>query len=168
MNLLIRLIGVVVRACFRSRIAPLEESVLNLRVCPNDLDFNLHMNNGRFLAVMDLGRLDLLIRTGLAPTLLRHRWQPLAGAVNIRYKMSLLPFQRYRLRTRLLGWDEKWFYIEQRFERKNRTIAVALVKSLFRGDQRNLPPAEVLRHVNADLNTPDLPDQIKKWLSMDA
>jgi acyl-CoA thioesterase FadM len=117
---------------------------------------------------MDLGRMDLLIRTDLAAALFRHRWQPLVGSVNIRYKMSLLPFQKYRLRTKVIGWDDKWFYIEQRFERKNRTVAVGLVKALFRGDHRNIPPQETLRLIQVNIDPPTMPEQIKKWLSMEA
>lgn len=168
MNLLFRLIWVICSKFWRRHLHPLSESVLHLRVLPNDLDLNLHMNNGRFLSLMDLGRLDLLIRTDLAAALFRHRWQPLVGAVNIRYKVSLLPFQRYRLRTKVIGWDEKWFYIEQRFERGNRTVAVALVKALFRGDHRNIPPEETLRLIRVNIDPPVMPDKIKKWLSMEA
>ena len=168
MNLIFRLLWVIASGFWRRRLHPLSESVLHLRVLPNDLDLNFHMNNGRFLSLMDLGRMDLLIRTDLAAALVKHRWQPLVGAVNIRYKVSLLPFQKYRLHTKVIGWDEKWFYIEQRFERRNRTIAVGLVKALFRGDHRNIPPEETLRLIQVNIDPPNMPDKIKKWLSMEA
>ncbi len=168
MNLLFRLIYVIIAGFFRKKLHPLSESVLTLRVLPNDLDLNIHMNNGRFLSVMDLGRLDLLIRTDLAAALFKHRWQPLVGAINVRYKVSLLPFQKYQLHTKVIGWDEKWFYIEQRFVRKNRTIAVALVKALFRGDHRNIPPEETLKLIHVNIDAPLMPDKILKWLSMEA
>ncbi|MBS1958439.1 MAG: thioesterase family protein [Bdellovibrionales bacterium] len=167
MNLVFRLIRIVIESFFRRRLHPLSESVLHLRVLPNDLDLNMHMNNGRFLSIMDLGRLDLLIRTDLAGVLLKHRWQPLVGAVNIRYKQSLMPFQKYRLHTKVIGWDEKWFYIEQRFERRNRTIAVGLVKALFRGNRRNITPEQTLKLIDVNIDAPDMPDQVLKWLSME-
>lgn len=168
LNLLCRLIIIFIESIFRRRLHPLSESVLNLTVLPNDLDLNMHMNNGRFLSIMDLGRLDLLIRTDLAKVLLQHRWQPLVGAVNIRYKQSLLPFQRYRLRTKVIGWDEKWFYIEQRFERKNRTIAVALIKAVFRGPRKNVTPEDTLKLIHVNIDPPAMPDKVLKWLSMEA
>jgi acyl-CoA thioesterase FadM len=167
MNLIFRLIWIIVESFFRRRLHPLSESVLHLRVLPNDLDLNFHMNNGRFLSIMDLGRLDLLIRTDLASALFKHRWQPLVGAVNIRYKQSLMPFQKYRLHTKVIGWDEKWFYIEQRFERKNRTIAVGLVKALFRGPSRNITPEQTLRLIGVNIDPPKMPNQVLKWLSME-
>ena len=167
MNLIFRLIVLLIHSFFRKRLHPLAESILQLRVLPNDLDLNLHMNNGRFLSVMDLGRLDLLIRTDLARALFQHRWQPLVGGVNIRYKQSLMPFQRYQLKTKVIGWDEKWFYIEQRFMLKNRTVAVALVKALFRGKNRNITPEETLKLIQVNIDPPAIPSAVLKWLSMD-
>lgn len=167
MNLIFRLIIIFFESLFRKRLHPLAESVVNLRVLPNDLDLNMHMNNGRFLSIMDLGRMDLLIRTDLASALFKHRWQPLVGAANIRYKLSLLPFQKYQLRTKVIGWDEKWFYIEQKFTRRNRTIAVGLVKALFRGDGRNIKPEECLKLIHVNIDPPNLPPQVEKWLSME-
>jgi len=167
MNLLFRLFWIIVESFFRKRLHPLAESVLHLRVLPNDLDLNFHMNNGRFLSIMDLGRLDLLIRTDLAKALLKHRWQPLVGAVNVRYKQSLMPFQKYRLHTKVIGWDEKWFYIEQRFARGNRTIAVGLVKALFRGERRNIRPDECLKLIHVNIDPPQMPERVLKWLSME-
>ena len=67
MNLWLRLIWLFLTTPFRPRLAiPTDVSVLGLRVLPNDLDLSLHMNNGRYLTVMDLGRLDLILRSGLA------------------------------------------------------------------------------------------------------
>ena len=167
MNLFFRLFWILIESLFRKRLHPLSESILHMRVLPNDLDVNMHMNNGRFLSIMDLGRVDLLVRTDLAKILLSHRWQPLVGAVNIRYKLSLMPFQRYRIHTKVIGWDEKWFYIEQRFERRNRTIAVGLVKALFRGKGRNIPPERTLKLLGVNIDPPKMPEKVLKWLSME-
>ena len=65
MNLYIRLIIYLIKSLFRNQMDVLETSHLRFHVWPNDLDFNMHMNNGRYLTVMDLGRFDLMIRTGL-------------------------------------------------------------------------------------------------------
>ena len=70
MNLIFRLLKTLLLYLLRpTRRGILEESVVRFRVWPNDLDTNLHMNNGRYLTLMDLGRLDLLLRNGSV----RHR-----------------------------------------------------------------------------------------------
>jgi hypothetical protein len=43
-----RVAAVVARALTRPRIGILDETVVHLRVWPEDLDFNLHMNNSRY------------------------------------------------------------------------------------------------------------------------
>ena len=80
MTLLLRFLRVVLTARGRGAIAPLDECVLTFRVMPADLDVNLHMNNGRYLQVMDLGRFDHFIRVGLLRETRRHRWMPLVGS----------------------------------------------------------------------------------------
>lgn len=167
MNLIFRLFFLLIISRFRKKLHPLSESIVPMTVLPNDLDLNFHMNNGRYLSIMDLGRLDLLMRTDLLGALIKHRWQPLVGGVSMRYRQSLLPLQRYRLHTKVIGWDDKWFYMEQRFTRRNRLIAVGLVKGLFRGKGRNLSPDEVLTLINVNIEAPQIPDRVLTWMSMD-
>ena len=112
MNLLFRLIRVVIAALLRPRLDMLDTSELTLRVWPNDLDLNLHMNNGRYFTVMDLGRIDLMIRTGVARWMWRRKWTPVVASETMRFPRALKPFQRYRLKTRVLCWDERWIFLE--------------------------------------------------------
>jgi len=164
MNLLFRLFLLVITAPFRRKLHPLSESILTMRVLPNDLDLNMHMNNGRYLPMMDLGRLDLLLRAGMLPAMLKLQWQPLVGAINIRYKMSLLPFAKYRLHTKIVAWDEKWIYLEQRFEKKNRLIARAHVKALFRSPKGNVRPEDLFRLLQMNIDPPAIPERVRKWI----
>lgn len=148
----------------RPPLEPLGTSVLVFRVWPNDLDVNVHMNNGRFLSVMDLGRFDLSFRTQLGRAMLRNRWTPLVGGVTIRYRRSLDPFERYELHTRLLGWDAKWFFLEQRFLKQGGDLAAeAVVRALFRGKDGNVPVAEVLRQMGYEGPALAVPDSVRRW-----
>lgn len=162
MNLLLRLLWKLLTLRLRPRLEPLGTSVLRFRVWPNDLDLNVHMNNGRYLSVMDLGRFDLTFRTGLGRAMLRGRWRPLVGGVTLRYRRSLDPFQAYELHTRVLGWDEKWFFLEQRFIRGGHLMAAGVVKALFRGPAGNVPTAEVARLMDLPPESPELPDGLVK------
>lgn len=149
---------------FRPPLEALGSSVLAFRVWPNDLDVNVHMNNGRFLSVMDLGRFDLTFRTGLGKAMLRNRWQPLVGGVTIRYRRSLDPFEAYELHTRLLGWDAKWFFLEQRFMKRGEILAAeGVVRALFRGREGNVPVAEVLRQMGYEGPDLEAPEAIRRW-----
>jgi len=163
MNLWFRSLLVLFTVFFRRRLNPLDESVLVFRVWPTDLDINFHMNNGRYLTIMDLGRVDLMLRTGLGRLALKRKWSPLVGSATIRFRQSLNPFQRYRLKSRILCWDNKWFFIEQRFVRQNELIAVGLVKGLLRGRSGNIPTAAVLEAMNLRVASPEIPHSIRLW-----
>lgn len=167
MNLILRTFLVTMRALLASwrgrKLGPFDESVLPFRVWLNDLDVNLHMNNGRYLTIMDLGRFDFLLRSGLWTQVRRQRWMPLVGAVVFRYKRSLQPFVRYDLHSRVLGWDDKWFYIEQRFLLGGELAGLGLVRALFRGRTGNVPPADALRAAGYDVASPPLPEMVADW-----
>lgn len=63
MDLYLRFLFVIVTALRRSTIAT--DSLSNevsIIVLPNDLDINLHMNNGRYLTVCDSNRVDFFVR----------------------------------------------------------------------------------------------------------
>ena len=165
MNLIFRVLGVLWRYLLdRRRRDPLAPSVLTFRVLPNDLDPNWHMNNGRYLTIMDLGRFDLTLHTGLMALILRRRWMPVLGGATIEYQRSLRPFQRYTLTTRVVGWDEKWLYMEQLFESEGRRVATALVKGIVVGRAGNVPTAEVMRELGIDLPSPPFPAHLQAWI----
>ncbi len=153
--------GITLKA--RPPLAPLEASRLRFRVWPNDLDINVHMNNGRYLGAMDLGRLDLAFRTGLGQLMLRNGWKPLVGGLTMRYRKSLRLFEAYELHTRMLGWDAKWCFLEQRFLKDGELIAEGVVRLLFRGREGNIPSADLLRRIGYDGPSPELPEAVHRW-----
>jgi acyl-CoA thioesterase FadM len=164
MNLLFRLLRIVVAALLRPRLGLLDGSQLWLRVWPNDLDLNLHMNNGRYFTIMDLGRIDLVIRTGVAGWLLRQRWLPIVGSETMHFRRALKPFQRYRLITRILCWDERWIFLEQRFETAAGDLAAqGLVKAIVIHERRTLRPREALKAMGLLRRSPPMPPAVKAW-----
>ncbi|MFZ5876302.1 MAG: thioesterase family protein [Nitrospirota bacterium] len=167
MNLFVRMIRVLVAAVFGARLAPLDESAVRFRVWPNDLDINLHMNNGRYLTIMDLGRLDLMLRAGLGRAIVTRGWRPMVGTAVIRYRRGLAAFERCTLKTRIVSWDDKWFWLEQRFERDGDVVAVGVIKGLFRAPGGNVSTAEVLALLGVT-DSPRTPEGILPWQRAEA
>jgi acyl-CoA thioesterase FadM len=153
----------------RQRLAPLpplgvlDEDGLRLRVWPNDIDLNLHLNNARYLSLMDYGRMHLLARTGLFDHILRSRWTPLIGAVWMTYRRSLALFAPFTLTTRLVCWDERWFYMEQTFTGAAGLAAVGWVKGLLRAPEGNIDPQMILESVSPGIASPPMPGAIATW-----
>ena len=115
MNLWFRLLHLIVASFFRPRLDPTAEaSCLDFRVWPHDLDTSMHMNNGRYWTLMDLGRADLVIRSGLWGAVVRNRWAPIVNAAKIRFQRELTLFRRFRIETRIVAWDETFIVMEHR------------------------------------------------------
>jgi acyl-CoA thioesterase FadM len=164
---LLRVIFHAVRALFRRRIAPTNASAIRLRVWPNDIDINLHMNNGRYLSLMDLGRMDLIARIGVLRPAIRRGWLPVLGNVAIRFRRQLEPFESFTLRSRILCWDAKWFYMEQVFEKRDGDVAAtALVRGVLRAKTGVIAPPDVLALISAPPESPAVPDAVAKWMAM--
>lgn len=148
---------------WRSPIALFETSRLHLRVMPGEIDFNLHMNNGRYFSAADIGRLDWGLRSNLWRSAFRHGWRAVAGDSNARFSRSLQPFQRYELQSRLLGWNEKWLFCEHRFVRHRQVYATVLVRYLFISTRGKVPPAVVLTKAGYPAESPALPAWVQRW-----
>jgi acyl-CoA thioesterase FadM len=157
MNLWLRLLGVLIGSLFRPRLGLLDESVLPGRVWLTDLDLNIHMNNARYLAVMDLGRMDIFLRARLIGGLIQHRIQPVVGSTMVRYRRALRPFQQFVLRTRCIGWDERRVYLDFQMWAGDKLACHAVCWTAFRKDGKRIEPVEVARLLGVAQASPPLP-----------
>jgi acyl-CoA thioesterase FadM len=139
---------------------------LVFRVWPNDCDLNLHLNNGRYLTFMDLGRLHLIAQIGFLGILFRRRWVPVLSAAEINFIRPLGPLRKFDLITRLLTWDEKYFYIEQRFEVDGRLHAIGMVKGLFLHGRERVESRAVMAMLGLDMPAPDMPEALRHWIAL--
>ena len=158
MNLLFRMFWLALTLRADPEPRPFDPVSLALRVWPNDLDVQRHMNNGRYLSIMDLGRIAFMIRLGFWRLVKAHGWFTLVGSIRIDYRRPLAPFQRYTLETRLTGWDDRWFFLEQRFIAGGKTVAEAHVKAMVRSRTGLVSPAEAMAALGLDLASPELPE----------
>jgi acyl-CoA thioesterase FadM len=166
-NLVFRLFAVVICAFFRQRIGYRDTSRLLFRVWPLDLDFNIHMTNSRYLSVMDLGRTDWFLRTGAWQHVRQAGINPVLGGSMIRFRRSLAPFERFTLTTRLLGWDEHWFYFEQLMSGRNGTACLALQRAGFTKAGRLVPAAALVERLAPGTPSPPLPSGLAEWNAAD-
>ena len=170
MVVLLRFLKSLFTSRFRPKIGPLGESVLRMRVWPNDLDLNMHVNSGRYLSFMDIGRVDLLVRMRVFRKVISLGWRPINGGTMIAYKKSLLLWERFTVRTRIVCWDEKWIYFEHTIERQNGDVAsIANARGLFRGRDGNIAPSQLLTIVGLEgTESPPMTASISHWRSAEA
>jgi acyl-CoA thioesterase FadM len=140
------------------------ETVTRWRVMPGDLDLFGHMNNSRYLMLMDFARLDYLARIGLMITAFRRRWIVPVAMTQVDFYRPLKPFQKFEIGTQVLSWNHRWFYMRQTFRTQcpNRIIATAYVKTIFCSRSGQVAPADVVRMaLGHDFAAPTMPDHLR-------
>jgi len=152
MNLIFRMLYVFILSQFREPLSiGNSTSRLSLRVLPNDLDINFHMNNGRYLTICDLNRVDLFIRTGLLKAMFRRKWIPVIAEHTMTYKKPLGMFERFDVMLEVTHWDEKFFYMKHTFSNSERVVAEGTSKGcVYARGLGVVSPADAMAAVEQD------------------
>ncbi|MDH5445107.1 MAG: acyl-CoA thioesterase [Gammaproteobacteria bacterium] len=154
MSLIFRMLWLLITSLFKPRlphIKPFNE--LSMIVLPNDLDINMHMNNGRYLTICDLNRVDMFIRSGLARTMMKQKWMPIITEHTMTYKKALKPFQKYKVTMKVTGWDDRAFDMVHEFLVGDRVVAEGTSKGVIYSRRDGIiPPDQVMATVEKNLN----------------
>ena len=166
MNLWLRLVWALIRAGRLPRIASGVTIERHLRVWPGDLDINGHMNNGRYLTILDLMLVEYFVRSGFARVMLRAGWRPMSGGAVITYRKALMPGQRYRLRFALAAADHAWNFMRFEFLREDGTLCAAgYMKGAAVGRTGLVPNAESYARLGQPFEQQPLPEAVAHWLA---
>jgi acyl-CoA thioesterase FadM len=152
MNLVFRMLYVLIQSMFRERLdAGNFVSQLSLRVLPNDLDINFHMNNGRYLTICDLNRVDLFARSGLLKAMFKRNWIPVIAEHTMIYKKPLGMFEHFDVRLEVTHWDQKYFYMKHTFSNGERIVAEGTSKGCVYARKLGvISPADAIAAVEQD------------------
>jgi acyl-CoA thioesterase FadM len=162
MNRWLRILSTIITAQFRNKTNPDEEISLKFRVWITDVDFSI-MNNTAVLAITELGRWDLAVRTGFLKYARRNKlYLPLAS-ISAQFIRPLKRFQKFQLTTQLIYWDEKWIYISHRVIREGKTIAVALAKCAVKKGRELISPDRIIRELNWHVKPKNRPEMIDRF-----
>jgi acyl-CoA thioesterase FadM len=164
MNLLLRLFLLLAFASRRAHTPVLGPCVTPFRVWLNDLDILRHMNNGRYFSILDLARVDLMARSGLWVKLKVAGWYPVVVDERMVFRRSLKLFDRYDVRTTVVGWDEKHILMEQAFLRGDDEVAIGFVKARFlKRTGGTVNTQELMQMADIALASPLTPAQVSVW-----
>ena len=164
MNMYLRLLLFLLRVRGKSPLSIWDTSHTSFRVNPADLDVQRHMNNGRYLSVMDLGRMDLMLRSGFWKEVTDAGWYPVVAGQSITYRRSLTLGQKFDLATRVIGYDERWIFMEQVFRRGGTVVADGSVRARFlRTSGGSVDVQEVLDLVGEVPEHLVLPEWVQDW-----
>lgn len=136
---------------------------------PWDIDLWMELNNGRTLTIYDLGRIPLAIRTGLVTVLRRERWGLTIAGASVRYRRRIRMFEQVEMRSRLVGWDERFFYLEQSmFKGDDQCANHILYRAAVTGKGGIVPPDRVFAALGNAPPEMTLPGWVTAWIEADA
>ena len=122
-----RLLSALFYASFRSKLKIREESLMTFRVWLTDVDISF-MNNASMMTVMEMGRIDLMVRIGFFSLAQKNKWYFPSRGITVQFLRPLKLFQKATLITRIFYVDDKWIYLEQKIRRFEKDIAFCIVK----------------------------------------
>jgi hypothetical protein len=118
----------------------------------------MHVNNGRYLTLADIGRMHWFARAGLMGVARQQKAFPVVGDAIAKFRRELKAFQSFEIDTRMIGWDHKWGFIEHRFIRDNRVLGVVAIRGVFKGPNGPVDPNVFLAALSHSTPSPQLPD----------
>lgn len=142
---------------------------LRVTTLPTDIDVLRHMNNGRYLSLFDLGRWDLLTRSGLADAMRAHGWYAVVSSETITFRKSLGLWQRFTIETRFIGHDDRALYMEHRAIVDGEVYARAIIRArMLKRSGGTLSHDELFAAVGRPDGLPDVPDWVHEWAAASA
>ena len=96
-----------------------------------------------YAAFMALARWHLLFGSEFRGLAWRNKWAPVTTSEMATYKKSIRAWQAFDLETRIICWDDEFFYVEHLFVRDGVVCMRTLVEGLVRGPSGILRPNDV-------------------------
>ncbi len=100
------------RAMRQPPLAPGETHAIRTRCWPWDIDPFMELNNGRSLTLMDIGRISMFARLRLRAHLAERGLRLTMAGSRVQYRARVLPFAGMEIRSRVIGSDARFLYVE--------------------------------------------------------
>lgn len=153
----------------RGPMPPRSVGRLRLRTLPTDIDLLGHMNNGRYASLFDLGRFDLLIRTGIWDAMNAQGWYAVVASETVTFRKSLQLWQRFDIESRFVGHDDRAVFLEHRAVVDGEVYARVIVRSrMLRRSGGTVSNEELFAAVGKPQGLPEVEPWIHDWASASA
>ena len=169
MNLYFRLFYLLLWEIPRNKLRQsiLATSSYQFRVLPLDVDINAHLTNSRYLALMDLARTKMMSDAGVFKKIMKQKWLPVVSSTEITFIKDIKPWQTCTVESKILCWDEKYFYMEQRFVCGERVHAIANLRGLFIHKRKPVASQALMTLAGeVDIESPTIPEHIQHWKAL--
>lgn len=138
-------------------------------VCwPWDIDLWVELNNGRTLTLYDLGRTVMAQRVGLLSVAKTRRWGVSVAGAAVRYRKRVRMFDRFEMRSRSLGFDDKFTYVEQSLWRGDVCCSHIVLRTAVTDAAGIVPSMRVAEALGVDPVSRPLPEWVQTWIAAEA
>lgn len=135
---------------------------------PWDIDLWWELNNGRTLTIYDLGRIPMALRNGTAAVRKKSGLGMVVAGASVRYRKRITMFKKIEMHSRPVGYDDKFIYMEQSMWLENGECANhILIRGAVVKNGKMVPPIELLKLVDADIQPREMPEWVQAWASAD-
>lgn len=160
----IKLLSVLIKSRFRSKLKLDDSCSIVFRAGLTDIDLFMELNHARYLSLMEIARWDFVSRIGFLGFMVKKKWGIAMGAVNIRYRRRIPLFAKFKITTTMICHDGRWVYLLQEFHRENKICASALVKGGIISKE-GLVNAPVVAKAMGNENWGDeIPEWVNAWV----
>jgi acyl-CoA thioesterase FadM len=117
----------------------------------------------------------MLVRSGVFGIMRAKNWYPVVASETITFRKSLSLWQRFTIESRILGFDDKAVYCEQRFVRPStgsgtagsgtpEVYAQGFIRARFlRKEGGTVPVTELVKAFGTPPVSDELPEWIERW-----
>lgn len=164
----LRVIGSVLSARRMPKLEPGEVHVIHTRCWPWDIDPFMELNNGRSMTLMDIGRIPTALRTGLLAAIQAKGWRMTMAGACIQYRRRVRPFAKMEIRTRAVGRDRRFLYIEHVTYTGGEPAHNAVYRAVVVDENGIVDTDRVAEAMGRSDWNPPLPEWMADWAAAEA
>ncbi len=148
---------------------PLDGVHVSYHFCmPSDIDPWRELNNGRTLTLFDLGRLPYSRRIPLAKALIARKWGMTMAGNTVRYRRRIKMFDRIEMRSRAIGRDARFFYLEQSMWVRGEAASSGIFRAAIVNKNGIVNTDELVAQMGVPDWNPEMPAWVNAWIATEA
>ena len=142
----------------------IDEIHVTHHICwPWDIDMFFELNNGRSLSIYDLGRLPLAHRAGFLKLIRTQKWGMSMAGATVRWRHRVTVFQRFEMRSGVLGRDDRFLYLHQTMWRKGKALSSVVYRVAVTDKNGILHTQKVADALGIPDWNPKMPEWVEHW-----
>jgi len=104
---------------------------------------------------------------GVFKKILKNKWLPVVSSTEITFIKDIRPWQTCTVESKIICWDEKYFYMEQRFVSHGKVHAIANLRGLFVHRRKPIASEQLMAVAGEEgTQSPPIPEHIQHWQAL--